>query len=663
MIDIKQILKYTKNLKLLYVEDNKEAREAIQPVLQNFFDNIEIAYDGQEGLEKFDQANQKHQKFDLVLTDINMPRLNGLEMIESIRKIDSNIPILVLSAYNESEYFMDSIKFGVDGYLLKPIDMKQFLAVLKKIISKLTLTATAQKHLHFLKEYEEVTDQSSIVSKADPQGKITYVNDQFCKISGYTKDELIGKPHNIIKHPDMPKHIFEDMWDTVKNKKSIYKGIIRNLSKDGKNYYIDITVKPILDEVGNIVEYIALSHDITQIMNPKKQLDDAIENAKEPIVIYFKLEDFNTLEEIYDNKTLENIQQKVAKYLELEILKYCKFDKVYQLGNGEYAMTNERSICVEDEELFIQKVEELQQHIQGSIINIDNIEYEISILASIVYSGTQVLESSKLGIRQLLQTKQNFIIANYFAQIEYDKAKENLKTISMVKSALEDGRVVSYFQPIIDNTTQEVIKYESLVRLIDSNDRVLSPYFFLDVSKKSKYYPQITYKVLANSFETLKNTTKEISMNLSALDIEKTTTRYKILELLNEYKEYASRVVFELLEDEAVKDFNTIIQFIQDVKSLGVQIAIDDFGSGYSNFERLLDYQPDILKIDGSLIKNIQTNKYSKSIVETIVAFAKKQKIKTVAEYVENEEIFNILKELGVDFSQGYYFGKPEKLD
>jgi EAL domain-containing protein (putative c-di-GMP-specific phosphodiesterase class I) len=398
-------------------------------------------------------------------------------------------------------------------------------------------------------------------------------------------------------------------------------------------------------------------------MNPKKQLDDAIENAKEPIVIYFKLEDFNTLEEIYDNKTLENIQQKVAKYLELEILKYCKFDKVYQLGNGEYAMTNERSICVEDEELFIQKVEELQQHIQGSIINIDNIEYEISILASIVYSGTQVLESSKLGIRQLLQTKQNFIIANYFAQIEYDKAKENLKTISMVKSALEDGRVVSYFQPIIDNTTQEVIKYESLVRLIDSNNKVLSPYFFLDVSKKSKYYPQITYKVLANSFETLKNTTKEISMNLSALDIEKTTTRYKILELLNEYKEYASRVVFELLEDEAVKDFNTITKFIQDVKELGVQIAIDDFGSGYSNFERLLDYQPDILKIDGSLIKNIQTNKYSKSIVETIVAFAKKQKLKTIAEYVENEEIFNILKELGVDFSQGYYFGKPEKLD
>ena len=95
---------------------------------------------------------------------------------------------------------------------------------------------------------------------------------------------------------------------------------------------------------------------------------------------------------------------------------------------------------------------------------------------------------------------------------------------------------------------------------------------------------------------------------------------------------------------------------------MGVQIAIDDFGAGYSNFERLLEFEPDILKIDGSLIKNIITDHYSKNVVETIVNFAKKQNIKTIAEYVENEEIFNFLNELGVDYSQGYFFGKPEDL-
>lgn len=96
---------------------------------------------------------------------------------------------------------------------------------------------------------------------------------------------------------------------------------------------------------------------------------------------------------------------------------------------------------------------------------------------------------------------------------------------------------------------------------------------------------------------------------------------------------------------------------------MGVTIAIDDFGAGYSNFERLLEFEPDILKIDGSLIKNIVIDEYSRNVVETIVSFAKKQNIITIAEYVENEEIFNILYNLGVDYSQGYYFGKPEQIE
>ncbi len=192
---------------------------------------------------------------------------------------------------------------------------------------------------------------------------------------------------------------------------------------------------------------------------------------------------------------------------------------------------------------------------------------------------------------------------------------------------------------------------------------MLSPFFFLDTAKKGKYYSQIKNIVLNNSFGALRNTDMDISINLSALDIESKHTRDIIFELLEQNKQYSSRIVIELLEDESVKDFKTITTFINDVKVFGVKIAIDDFGAGYSNFERLLDYQPDILKIDGCLIRDIQTNNYSLSVVKTIVSFAKEQNILTIAEYVENEEIFNILKDLGVDYSQGYYFGKPEALE
>jgi len=122
----------------------------------------------------------------------------------------------------------------------------------------------------------------------------------------------------------------------------------------------------------------------------------------------------------------------------------------------------------------------------------------------------------------------------------------------------------------------------------------------------------------------------------------------------------SSRVVLEILESDEVKNFNTVLTFIEVVKKRGVKIAIDDFGTGYSNFERLLMYQPDILKIDGSLIRHLQINPNNRNIVETIVMFAQKQGMKTVAEFVENEAVFNLVKALGIDYSQGYAFGKPE---
>jgi len=109
-------------------------------------------------------------------------------------------------------------------------------------------------------------------------------------------------------------------------------------------------------------------------------------------------------------------------------------------------------------------------------------------------------------------------------------------------------------------------------------------------------------------------------------------------------------------------DINLIKTFIKEIKVLGVSIAIDDFGVGYSGFERVLDYKPDILKIDGRLIKTINDDKVAYSIVESIVSFAQKEQLETIAEYVENEAIYTTLCSLGVDYSQGYYFGKPDTL-
>ena len=266
MLDINQIIHYTSSLKLLYVEHSTEAQSVTLPILKRYFQDILILPNADAALQEF----QNHS-VDLIITDIDMP--NGLEMMQTIRNSDKKISLLVLSSHTESDYFMKSIKIGVDGYILKPIDEEQFITILEKLVHKDHLTYEAEKNLSLLKEYQEVIDKSSIVSKTDIFGIITYVNDRFCETSKYTKEELLGQNHNIIRHPDSSKEQFREMWDIIKNKKQVFRCILKNQDKDKGEYYVDSTVKPILNHRGEIVEYIAIRHDITQIIQLHKKIN------------------------------------------------------------------------------------------------------------------------------------------------------------------------------------------------------------------------------------------------------------------------------------------------------------------------------------------------------------------------------------------------------
>ena len=172
---------------------------------------------------------------------------------------------------------------------------------------------------NLLAEYKKAVDISNIVSKTNPKGVITYVNDKFCEISGYTRTELIGKPHNIIRHPDMPREAFKELWDTIKAKKS-WSGIVTNMSKNGSQYIVDTTIIPILDVDGDIVEYIAVRHDITELEETKQQLRNINKAMKHKVDELYSMT--NSLEEkVYkDNLTGINNRENFENFFVIEIL-------------------------------------------------------------------------------------------------------------------------------------------------------------------------------------------------------------------------------------------------------------------------------------------------------------------------------------------------------
>jgi diguanylate cyclase (GGDEF)-like protein/PAS domain S-box-containing protein len=171
---------------------------------------------------------------------------------------------------------------------------------------------------NLLAEYKKAVDLSNIVSKTNPKGVITYVNDKFCEISGYSRDELIGKPHNVIRHPDMPREAFKDLWDTIKAKKS-WNGVVTNMKKDGSQYIVDTTVIPILDVDGDVVEYIAIRHDITELEETKQQLRNINKAMKNKVDELYSMT--NTLEQkaYKDNLTGINNRENFEEIFALEI--------------------------------------------------------------------------------------------------------------------------------------------------------------------------------------------------------------------------------------------------------------------------------------------------------------------------------------------------------
>ena len=403
-----------------------------------------------------------------------------------------------------------------------------------------------------------------------------------------------------------------------------------------------------------IEELYSIDH-LTRLPNRLKLISD-LEEHNELALAILDIDDFKLINDFYGHVigdfVITEVAQRISHYISHEDL------TLYRLPSDSFAVLNKSHIEKEYFEIII--ISLIQIVSKTAFVYTEKeevIEIQINLSAGLVFDKDFALAHADIALREAKKTHKDYVIYHNDMRQEITN-KNNLEWIQKIKIALANDKIVPYFQPIVDNATQETVKYECLVRLIDESNEVISPYFFLEVAKHAKLYEAITKVMIKKSFQTFSNKSYEFSINLSIEDITDYNLFDYIKNMLSIYP-LADRVCFELLETEKIEDYKVIADFVSEVRALGCKVSIDDFGSGYSNFSHLLNLNFDYLKIDASLIKNIHTDINKQIVVKTIVTFAQELGIKTIGEFVESKEIYEHITKMGITYSQGYYFSPP----
>lgn len=597
---------------------------------------------------------------DLIIIDINVH--DNFSIYEDA--LQKNIHTIFLV---DSDIHLESFSIiEKEKILYKPLDW-----------DKLILKINYYIHLIYknLVEKKEEELSNSIINNINYpifsicEKKVIFSNDHFFKLLNCTTvDEINSKYENIkdiFEYEDSCIKDFETKIEESKDKN--IKVCINN--KNIKKYFslqkIDLshnnTSIIILNDISHEIEHkhelfkLLYTDNLTNFPNRAKLIEDLqSNNLVLDAVCLFNINSFKEVNDFYGHKVGDSILIDVAKLIQEHINKEGNHLKLYKFPSDNYCITNTED-CKEN---FLELIKEIIDSVYKKVFIFELYEIDIRISAGISFSSkNNKLITADIALQSAKKDHKDFIV--FYDELDkFQEYEKNMYWTKKLKSAFINDHIKVFFQPIVNNKTLKVDKYECLVRLIDEDRKVIAPFFFLDISKKSNQYTKLTKIVLEKSFQEFENLPFEFSVNISYEDIESPDFLDFIKDLTKKYN-ITNRVVFEILEDSSIKNYNLLISFVEEVKALGCKVAIDDFGSGYSNFEHLLKMKIDYLKIDASLIKDIAKNQNSYKITKTIIEFAKNLNLKTIAEYVENKEIFEIVKELGSDYSQGYFFSAP----
>jgi len=556
MINMKELAQQTKDIRVLYVEDEEDVREQTMMILSMLFTHIDSAFDGEDGWQKY-----QNTEYDIVFTDISMPRMDGLELTKRIKEKNLYQRVVIISAYNTADYLFRAIELGVDGFILKPIEMEKIILNIKKLSD----TVNAEK---FMQNYQEklkleVTKKTEIIKKQVITNKLTGLQNRFAL--------------NLL---------------------------LENLEED-------------------------------------------------KILIVINIDNFDSINTIYGYENGNKVIQFVATLLSQTLWEHTQ---LFYLGGDEFAIM---SNVIRDEELNTY-LSDLQSKMALSTMDINGNSLKGTVSIAVAIGRKNIFKNAHIALKEAKNEGKNRI-KFYNDNLNIEKLQQQIQHFSpIIREAIEENDVIPYFQPIVDNRTNTIYKFECLAR-IESNGQVYSPFHFINIAQMIGLLPNITRIMIDKSFQMFQSNNYSFSINITEIDLNDNYLCDYFSKKLVEYNIEPSRVILEVLEGISTTGVDNALEQLKNLQQMGFLIAIDDFGAQNSNFERVNSMNVDFIKIDGSFVKNMADDEKSYSIVKTITDFSKSIGAEVIAEFVHNEAVQKKVQELGIEYTQGYYFGEPKR--
>ena len=610
---------------------------------------------------------------------------------KAFNSMSENLQALYRSLEARVEERTGELKVSNRALQKEVIDRKLIEAALRDSQEQLRVS------LEDLRYQKLALDQHAIVTITEVSGAITYANEKFCALSGYSAEELIGKDHRIFNSGVHTPEFFAGMYRSITAGR-VWHGEICNRAKDGTLHWLMTTIVPFMAEEGRPVQYIAVRTDITDRKRIEEEnrnlafydvltglpnrrlLLDRINLALSlstrshyyGAVLFLDMDKFKTINDTLGHDYGDLLLIEVAKRIRLCVR---EVDTVARMGGDEFVVLIEE-IDERIEEAASQKVALIAEKIRASLSApylLNNHEQHSSPSIGVcLYRGNKesvdtLLKQADMAMYQAKESGRNAVV--FFDPKMQHSVKMRAEMETDLRHALPDGQLRLYYQIQVDND-KRILGVEALLRWVHPQRGMVSPAQFIPVAEESILIVQIGAWVLDTACRQLAEWSKSettrhltIAVNVSAQQFKLPDFVARVAAVLNVYQVDAAHLKLELTESVVLSDMADVIGKMHELIALGVKLSLDDFGTGYSSLTYLKRLPLDQLKIDQSFVRDIMIDSNDAVMVQTIIDMAKNFGLNVIAEGVETEGQLAFLKDHGCMAYQGYLFSKPVPIE